>query len=417
VAHPTPGVRADPSTGNGSTVGPRDVAGDEDASVAPDNGAAPGLDAAYGAGEPPAAVVLQSAAAPARDLAGALHEVSNALTVVLGWIDRAREARGDNLARALDIAASRARHARGIVRGAIGAEVAPDAGGAAPEEALGDVVDDAVTALDPEARRAGVHLRATVEPAVAWRLAPEAGALVQVLTNLVLNAIAMSPRGGTVQIGAAADGAGAVVTVSDEGPGVPPERRATLLSDGVTTRPGGAGIGLRHSAALARSAGGALRLGASERGARFEVRWPLGAEAAHGPPTDAGPPSSIAPTRRAPGILLDGLRVLLVEDDEAVVELLDTALTARGATIVSVRDVVDLPGALASGPFHAALLDISPIENDVRGTIATVKKASPGARLVMMSGSVSVPGLQEECGASWVRKPFEVREIVEALAR
>jgi DNA-binding NtrC family response regulator len=101
-----------------------------------------------------------------------------------------------------------------------------------------------------------------------------------------------------------------------------------------------------------------------------------------------------------------------------VVELLDTALTARGAIIVSVRDVVDLPGALASGPFHAALLDISPIENDVRGTVAAVKKASPGARLVVMSGSsVSIPGLQEECGASWVRKPFEVREIVEALAR
>lgn len=471
MAHSRPGVSADPWTGDGSTVGPPDAAGDEGASGAPDEGPPPDASpatlacgvarfastaphasasvarfaspashasAARFASPAPHESVEQGAVASARDLAGALHEVSNALTVILGWIERAREARGDGLGRALDIAASRARDARAIVRGAIGAKVMPDAGDrGAPEDALGDLVEDAVTALEPEARSAGVLLRATVEPLVTWHLVPEAGPLVQVLTNLVLNAIAMSPRGGTVQISAAADGAGAVVVVTDEGPGVPAERRATLLSDGISTRPGGAGIGLRHSAALAASAGGELRLAPSERGARFEVRWPLAAEGQQpsalprggattsrssdvpgGVVETAPPPSSIAPTRRAPGILLEGLRVLLVEDDEAVVELLDTALTARGAIIVSVRDVVDLPGALASGPFHAALLDISPMEKDIRGTVAAVRSASPAARLIVMSGSaLSVPALQEECGASWVRKPFEVREIVDVLAR
>ena len=74
---------------------------------------------------------------PARDLAGALHEISNALTVVLGWIDRARvasEAR-DEVERALHIAADRASMARGIVRRAIGAD-AP----AEPPSAVSSVV-------------------------------------------------------------------------------------------------------------------------------------------------------------------------------------------------------------------------------------------------------------------------------------
>jgi CheY-like chemotaxis protein len=250
----------------------------------------------------------------------------------------------------------------------------------------------------------------------------------QILTNLLLNAIAMSPRGSTVQIDAGANGAEAFIFVADEGPGVPPERRATLFVDGLSTRAGGAGIGLRHSAALARAAGGVLRLVPSERGARFEVRWPLTAdvalerhspiETAHDGAVETGPPSSVAPTRRAPRVSLDGVRILLVEDDEAVIELLDTALTARGAIIISVRAPVDLPGALAGGTFHAALLDISPIEQDVLGTVSAVRGANPGIRLVVMTGSaVIVPELEGDFGASWVRKPFEVREIVDALVR
>lgn len=131
--------------------------------------------------------------------------------------------------------------------------------------------------------------------------------------------------------------------------------------------------------------------------------------------TEAATSSRPSTSGAAAGAVLDGIRILLVEDDEAVVDLLDTALSARGAIIVSVRDVVDLPRALASGPFHAALLDISPIQEDIPGTVTAVRDKSPDARLVVMSGSAHVPELQGERGAAWVRKPFEVREIVDAL--
>ncbi|EYF01463.1 Histidine kinase/response regulator hybrid protein [Chondromyces apiculatus DSM 436] len=105
-----------------------------------------------------------------------------------------------------------------------------------------------------------------------------------------------------------------------------------------------------------------------------------------------------------------------MEDDEAVVDLLDTALSARGATIVSVRHAEELAAALATGPFHAALLDISPIEQDIGGAVSAVQLASPSARLVVMSGSGGLVDLPQGCTA-WVRKPFEIREIVEVLVR
>lgn len=352
---------------------------------------------------------------PARDLAGALHEVSNALTVVLGWIERAREpgSSPEDLSRALDVAASRAAHARAIVRSAIGAEPHTDL-----DERVADVVADALTGLDPELARLGIAARAEVDEALAAQRIPRAGAVRQILTNLLLNALAMSPPGALVRLEAAASARGSEVTfaVIDAGPGIAPERRGSLFEAGVSTRPGGAGIGLRHAAALARAHGGRLALGPSERGARFELTWPLLAEADPPEPTPI-PRSSPTPSPARRSQLLAGRRVLLVEDDDAVVDLLDTALAARGAEVVSVRHVRELDHALASGGFDAALFDLSPIVDDVYGAVARVRRSSGDLRVVMISGTaVALPALPAGWIAAWVRKPFEVGEIVYAIA-
>lgn len=368
---------------------------------------------------------------PAQELAVALHEVSNALTVIVGCIERAQGEQGAELSRALGVAASRARDARRLIRRAIGAGAdgrsAGDAEAASspfgePLRLIGELIDDAVTGLEPEARRSAITLRAGIDPVAARASVGRGATIVQILTNLLLNAVALSPRGSVVRVDARLDGEAVVLGVADQGPGVPPSRRATLLSSGISTRPGGAGIGLRHSAALARAAGGALELVPSEEGARFELRWPVElsgspADASSDDKADARPSVPPSTVTTSSGPVLEGVRILVVEDDDAVVDLLDTALTARGASIVSVQKVVDLPGALATGPFQAALLDISPIEQDILGTVSAVRNANPDVRLVVMSGSAGAAPLPANCGVSWVRKPFEIREIVEALIR
>ncbi|AUX38086.1 sensor histidine kinase [Sorangium cellulosum] len=418
MAQPTRGGTSEPSTEDGLTLAP------------PLRG-----ESGQRTDEERASASLPSA----QELAVALHEVSNALTVIVGCIERAQAEHGAELSRALGVAVSRARDARRLIRRAIGA----DAGGrpagdgevastplGEPTRPLADVIDDAVTGLEPEARRSSIALRAEIDPDVARACVSNGAAVVQILTNLLLNAVALSPRGSAVRVDARLDGAAVIVGVADQGPGVPPSRRATLLSSGVSTRPGGAGIGLRHSAALASSAGGALALVPSDEGARFELRWPIEGSApapaggssgddveAREAEAEEAPSAPRSTTSPLPGAVLEGVRILVVEDDDAVVDLLDTALTARGASIVSVQSAVELPGALASGPFQAALLDISPIAQDVLGTVSAVRSANPDVRLVVMSGSAVAAPLPANSGVSWVRKPFEIREIVEALVR
>lgn len=348
-------------------------------------------------------------APPPLDLAGALHDVSNALTVIAGWIERARTAASpDELATALRIAGARAADARSVVRAAIGAEVRAE-----PARAAGDVIRDAVLSLDPEARRAGIVVDLAILGAAERAPVGDAGVVLQILTNLLLNAIAASPKGARVEVelARASDG-GVVVSVHDQGPGVPPERRASLFDAGVSTKAGGAGIGLRYAARLAGDRGGAIALAESDSGARFALRWP----AYKGDPSvvDAGPLGRVA---RAPAYGLEGERVLVLEDDAAVLSLLEAALTARGAEVIAIERREGLAPAIASGRFDAVLFDLSPIAGDVRSAIELVRAASDATRVVLISGSASgLFDVPPEWVSAWVRKPFEINEIVSALA-
>jgi CheY-like chemotaxis protein len=340
---------------------------------------------------------------PERDLAGALHEVSNALTVIIGWLDRARASAGANedLCRAIDTAYARARDGRYIARSAIGAPVDT----LAKEQPLEELVTEALTGVLPEAAAREVTLAATPSGTRAGALVDDARIALQIVTNLLLNAIAFSPPGGTVTVDADLIDDEIVVRVRDEGPGILPERRERVFSRGRSTRDGGAGIGLVHARALARRYGGELSLETSERGACFVVKWPRAAV------------RSSRVMGSAFSRSLAGRRVLVVEDDAAVLILLETALSARGAEVICARDTRELAIALGSAPFHAALLDLSPLGIHPGDQMRAVRSGSPSARVVVISGSaLAPPDDVAELIAAWVRKPFDLGEVLAALS-
>src|SRR5258705_6893831 len=142
---------------------------------------------------------------PERDLAGALHEVSNALTVVLGWLECAREEMPtaiDVAKKAVDIATMHAKLGRRVARRAIGAE-----SDALEEEAdLEALVRDVVTGVEREALRRRVVLVVSHDPSSRAKIARAAPSLFQVMTNLLLNAIALSPEGSIVNVETAPNG-------------------------------------------------------------------------------------------------------------------------------------------------------------------------------------------------------------------
>jgi CheY-like chemotaxis protein len=344
---------------------------------------------------------------PHRDLEGTLHEISNALTVLLGWVAEARSpgATEEELAHALKIVDQRARRARDLARRSIGAKTIP----ADIEADLGIVLADVVASLAIEAARVGARLVLEGPPEVSRIALGED--LSQIVTNLALNALAYAPRGSDVKVIATTTPTDVTIEVIDLGPGVPDSRRESVF-EGDTQREGGAGVGLRHARAIARAAGGELGAVDPEggQGGRFRLRWPRSDVRLK--PTASRRPSS----QQTPALSLADWKVLVVEDDADVTDLLEAGLGARGATVTTVRTETELHAAVANDPPDAVLLDLSPIKRDPTGAMAKLRSAAPNAAVVFVTGSGdAIPeGIE---GAEFVRKPFELAEIVGALAR
>jgi CheY-like chemotaxis protein len=338
---------------------------------------------------------------PHRELAGVLHDVSNALTVLLGWIGEARTpgASQESIAYALRIAEQRARTARDLARRAIGVDTPIRQ----EEDAIDVIAADTLAALAVVAQQAGVALR--LEGSTGVRV-PGGADLSHVLTNLLLNALAHAPAGSEVRVTLEGTPLGVHVDVEDDGPGVPAERHRTIFQ-GDSARAGGAGVGLPHARALTRAGGGDLELIPTPVGAFFRLTWPRVGVMASAPPTAARART------------LEGKRVLVVEDDADVTMLLETSLGARGASVTLARDTEELRRALTLGVYDAALVDLSPIESDVSGALTAVCAGSPNVTIVFITGSADTIPTQlppQHVGAvRLVRKPFEVAEVVRAL--
>jgi signal transduction histidine kinase len=144
-----------------------------------------------------------------------------------------------------------------------------------------DVV--AVTAAAVDVARQGQHdrfVRLRVDADGPLFVAIDPDQLVRLLTNLIDNARQATMPGGQVEVAVSAQAATASLTVTDDGPGVPPGERERIFDRLVRLDParraGGSGLGLPIARALARQAGGDVRYVPNiETGACFEVVLPL----------------------------------------------------------------------------------------------------------------------------------------------
>ncbi len=102
------------------------------------------------------------------------------------------------------------------------------------------------------------------------------GVLCLIAANLVQNAVAASQPGRRVDVSLVSEGGTLVLTVADEGPGIPEAQRAHLFVPGRSSRTGGSGLGLSISQLLARQIGAELTLAATgPKGTTFRVSLPL----------------------------------------------------------------------------------------------------------------------------------------------
>jgi CheY-like chemotaxis protein len=112
---------------------------------------------------------------------------------------------------------------------------------------------------------------------------------------------------------------------------------------------------------------------------------------------------------------------LLLEDDAAVIELLELSLSARGAKLTVVRTADAATRALRESPFDVVLVDLSPLtatgatpEAQLGRIAALGRERRADVTVVAISGSVtSAPATD----LLWVRKPFAPGELADAILR
>ncbi len=198
--------------------------------------------------------------------------------------------------------------------------------------ALADIVRDAVAAVRPLIERSGHEL--TVEtPAERVMLDADAARLTQVVANLLNNSARYTPSGGKIEVRARREGGVAVVTVKDNGYGIPSNALPHVFemfyqgADSRAATQTGLGIGLALAKSLVDMHGGAISAASAgvDRGSEFALRLPV-LEQEHVEPAAA----SVA---EAP---LGGHRVLVVDDNADAAKTLAVLIQTLGANDVHV---------------------------------------------------------------------------------
>lgn len=219
------------------------------------------------------------------------HEINNPLTTVLGYAKLLQEDKpaGHPDRAALELIASEAERMKTIVGGLLEYARTPrlrESRPSAPREAavppsceVAAVVKHVAALLGPQLKKARAPLALAID--APRPVAIDAHALQQVLVNLVQNAMqALGDAGGELAIAArpGPGGVATVITVSDDGPGIPAADRARVFDPFFTTKAAGAGTGLGLAVAkhLIATAGGTIEAGERPggRGAEFRITIP-----------------------------------------------------------------------------------------------------------------------------------------------
>src|SRR5206468_1891886 len=201
--------------------------------------------------------------------------------------------------------------------------------------ALAQTIEAAIEALRPAAEARSIYVECVLDRSVTPISGDEAR-LRQVVWNLLSNAIKFTPRGGRIEVRLERADSWAQITVKDTGRGIKPGFLPHVFerfrqADSTSTRAhGGLGLGLAIVRHLVELHGGTVQAESAGPGAgsSFIVRLPLSM------PAEADAPAETTPEVSAdPDVRLDGVRVMVVEDENDVRDFLRVSLVQYGADV------------------------------------------------------------------------------------
>jgi PAS domain S-box-containing protein len=222
------------------------------------------------------------------------------------------------------------------------------------------VVENAIATIMPAADAKGLSIETAIIP-IGSRVSADVSRLQQVIWNLLSNAVKFTPRGGRIDVRVAPVEGGAEVIVTDSGVGIQREflphifERFRQADSGVGRRHGGLGLGLAIARHLVEMHGGTIQAESEgcDRGATFRVILPLTA-----PQAKAKGKGDLLARVRNVELQLDGICVMVVDDDADALHLVREVLESAGAEVISAASGAAALERLKSSRPHVLISDL-----------------------------------------------------------
>jgi signal transduction histidine kinase/FixJ family two-component response regulator len=260
-----------------------------------------------------------------------------------------------------------------------------------------------------EARVKGPQIRVTLVADCTASVMGDAVELREVLVNMIYNAIDAMPSGGEIRMNSHETNGRLVLTIADSGTGMTPEVKSRLFDPFFTTKgKGGTGMGMAVSFGIIRRHNGSIDVESEPgRGTTFRITLPV-AE------SEASAETGVTIQETSSGE--DKVRVLVVDDEAAVREVLREALEAEGCEVMVAES-----GEMAlkiyddrKGKLDVVFTDIGMPEMSGWELASEIRKRSEMIPLAIVSGwadAISCDARQA-IKADWVvSKPFDIATI------
>jgi len=276
-------------------------------------------------------------------LAMVSHELRTPLNAILGWTVMLQgHPLTAELARGLSIIERNARAQAKLVEDVldisriISGKLALNLG----PTRVSDVVSASIETVTPAADAKDISLVSSL-PDNSLTITADAGRVQQIVWNLLSNAVKFTPKGGQISVNAERRGSTVIIAVEDTGEGIPasalpfvfePFQQADVST---TRRHGGLGLGLAIVKQLVVAHGGTVDVKSEGqgKGATFVVNLPARSAVPAIQPADTTIKAELVAQTPKIGPRLDGLTVLVVDDEPDALELLGEVLRERGADV------------------------------------------------------------------------------------
>jgi PAS domain S-box-containing protein len=368
-------------------------------------------------------------------LATVSHELRTPLTAILGWAHMLRTGQytGDSAASAFETIERNARaqaqliddllDVSRIITGKLRIDVRP----IDPNS----FIDAAVEAVRPAAEAKGIRLQKVLDTGVV-SVSGDPVRLQQVVWNLLSNAIKFTPKGGRVQVRMERVNSHIEVAVRDTGVGIPSEflphvfdrfRQADMR---ITRQHGGLGLGLSIVRHLVELHGGTVRAESAGEGhgSTFTVLLPIAPVYSAGLHEERVHPAAreTLPAFGCPD-RLDGLRVLVVDDEQDTREMLKAGLGQCGAEVSAAGSAAEALEEIRRAPPDMLISDIGMPDEDGYALLRKVRAlpADEGGRVpaIALTAYARTEDRLQALRAGYqmhVTKPVELTELAAVVA-